>query len=118
MNEAAFIEILKAYELPTENMYEDLSALGLNLWHNDRLGLSVEWAYDKQPSLRIVIVRSTDNYSYLECNLKEFDNLTLARVIEYVKDQNGTLYKAALMAHDTLTIPIDGRDWCFKVVPG
>lgn len=63
----------------------------------------------------IVILRPTGSYSYFECNLKEFDSSTTARFIEYVKDQSGPLYEAALIAHDKLMVSIDGKDWLFGI---
>jgi len=114
MSKNIFIEVIKAYGISADKVYEDLSELGKVLWHNDKLALKVAWMQGKQPCLVLVVLRPTGEYLYFECNLEEFDISTLEKVIKFVQVNNELLYDTAIKATNALDISISNRNWAFK----
>ncbi|WP_425396871.1 hypothetical protein [Aeoliella sp.] len=109
LDKRAFCRLLESLSLPTENVYEDLSALGVGLWHNDRLSLSVVWSIDLDPHLQLVAVIADGNYRYFGCALSQISASTIERVLRLVEHQSDKLHHAALSAENQLSVVI-GED--------
>ncbi len=116
MNKATFVEVLEQYELPSEDVYEDLSEFGKVLWHNEHLAVKIVCAIEGQPCLSLVVLAPSGDCYHFERDLTDFGGSEVGDVIAYVKQHSDAIRQSAISTEDSTRISLAAQDWKFKRV--
>lgn len=104
MDKDSFIDLLRSYALPTENVYEDTSEVGSLLWNNSKSSLAIIAEKGMEPTLQLVILHSNNNYAYFNCSLDGINGVEIEELVEFVRINSCDLYAAATTASGSFNI--------------
>lgn len=116
VNKALFLEVLENYELPSEEVYEDLSEIGKVLWHNNKLAVKVVCAIEGQPCLSLVVMAPDDDYYNFESKLAGFSSSDVGELIAHVKEHSESIRQSATQAENFICISTSGKESTFNRV--
>ena len=98
MNRELIKEVAAKYGLDVEGIYEDISASGIDLWHDDKIGLSfsIEQRYDEEyPSLIFGVYEKRKEFSSRK-SLMEYTPEQLAKIITSLGNDSYAVNKGFL----------------------
>lgn len=98
MNRELIKEVAAKYGLDVEGIYEDISASGIHLWHDDKVGLSfsMEQRYDEEyPSLIFGVYEKRREFSSRK-SLLEYTPEQLAKIITSLGNDSYAVNKGFL----------------------
>ena len=104
MDKDSFLELLRGFGLPAENVYEDISEIGCLLWNNSNMSLTIVAAKGMRPMLQLVILRSNNNYAYFNCNLDGVNGLAISGIVEFARKNSDELYAVATTSRGSFNI--------------
>lgn len=116
MEHAEFIALLQGYGLPSEDVYEDISEVGVMLWHDRHLAIQVAAPAGRDPHLKLVTSCGPESYAWFEHPLRNLSPSDMGDLLLSLRKDAEWVRETARSSVEELGITLtkQGRTISFK----